>query len=251
VVDTGGSMLFYNKASGTAVLTNENDDGTMPDVLVQHFSPGWSTIVEHQGYLLFYNKDSGLVAVGSIGANGFHQSFSGFFAPGWTHIVSTSYGLLFYNASTGAGALGDWKYKYLAGCTGFCPVPIDVEQYFEKKGYSFAPGWTHIIDTNMGIMFYRSTDGLFVMEDFDNQLNPGDRVTSITHLQPSYTSVALLNGSEIMFYNSLTGAGELGHLVNPSQWVSVTAIGTYQQDVTGGFAPGWTHVVPYTKLFIH
>ncbi len=71
-----------------------------------------------------------------------------------------------YNADKGSGAVADFTYGY--NCPG---------QLFCDVAGSFTAGWTHIVNTPSGVLFYKSDDGSEVLTAVAaSQIAPPDSV---------------------------------------------------------------------------
>ena len=214
-----------------------------------YFGTGWTHIVSHRGYLFFYNSSYGTAAIGAVSRNGFRQykSYAAYsFGLGWTHIVSTTNGLVFYSQANGMGAVGNWEFVYSSPCDG-CFQTVSEVRFKQLWGYqagSFTTGWTSIVGTNNGVLFYRKSDGLQVMTDLDSSGHFTTRSNSLQYLKPGYTSIVAA-GDDIFLYNASTGDAALAAILKASPWVLPQAIGSLsiRKEVVGFFSPGWSHLV--------
>jgi M6 family metalloprotease-like protein len=233
---TGAAAIGKLDAAGNCSLTQTYAAGT--------FGPGWTHIVYHKGYYFFYNKWNGLGAVGKFENGSFHQYNSWTaFARGWTQIVSTPNGLLFYNAANGSGAVGEWS--FVRSNTGFGAI-VGVN-FTQLKGYgvnSFSTGWTHIVNTNDGVLYYNADTGLNVMGDVNAGGVLGTRSNTVQTLARGWTSI-VSDGKNILFYNASNGTGAVAFI----RQVSILTAGTSTAGALGirrelsGFSPGWTNIV--------
>jgi hypothetical protein len=202
--------------------------------------------------LFFYSAANGMAAIGTLSASGFRQYHfypAGSFGTGWTHIVSTQNGLLFYASGNGMGAVGDWDYVY-APCSGWCfPTITDVRHktlsWFPAG--SFATGWSTIVETGSGVLFYRKSDGLQVMVDVLIDGRVATRGHSFGTIKAGYTAAVNL-GTGIFFYDSSTGDGAVAEVLAADPWVYSGSVGTLRvlAEWNGYFTPGWSHLVTTT-----
>jgi hypothetical protein len=251
-------LLFYNGQTGLASATYLDQSGNIYIGSPYNFSSGWTQIVQSGYFLLFYNAASGLAVAGHMTENSFVQYPAVFyFSPGWTQIVATDQGsLLFYNADDGSGAVGYLKALY-PGCppNTFCDIG-DVG-YVQKTTYApgyFTTGWTQVLESHYGILFYRAADGLNAMVDVDP--NTGDvstRTNSVQNLTPGWTNIVAQPATpgstslvaqlgSILFYNTNTGDVATGHVAT-GRLVYFADRGKLfmDQSFAGGFTPGFTN----------
>lgn len=247
-------LLFYNGNTGLAALARADANGNMSTDHTYNFSAGWSQIVSIKDTALFYNQQSGLGVSGQLTFetnDDFVQYPTDFhFSPGWTHIVATDQGvLLFYNAYNGSGAVGYLQDVLAANCAGqygYCPV-VD-KKFVQKSSYAagfFTTGWTSIVETHHGIMFYRSTDGLTVLADVDpNTGKVTTRSKTVQYLSPGWSSI-VADASSILFYNQVTGDGAVGHIASRADFLfNSDNLGKVitDQSLLQYFSTGWTAV---------
>jgi len=252
VVSDAGGIFYYNRGTGMAMLASVDAMGNhkvLRGFPPGYFGTGWTHIVSYRGYLFFYNSGNGAAAIGTISANGFHQykSYAPYsFGTGWTHIVSTQNGLLFYSKYNGAGAVGDWQYIYTSPCAG-CFQAISEVRFKQLSGFqagSFTTGWTSIVETGNGVLFYRLADGLNVMVDIDTKGGVSTRSGTVQYLKAGYTAVVAA-GDDILFYDAATGNAALAGVVKFSPWVIFSQVGTLsiRQEFPAYFSPGWSDLV--------
>ena len=251
IVPFSNGVFYYNEASGAAAVTVPNKDGSMTTVNDLHFSSGWTTIVNHHNYLLFYNKTTGIGVVGALQLSGSQYTFHQFpdiyhFSTNWTDIVSTSNNILFYNSEDGSGATGIWTYTYAPSCTGFCsPTDVKFKQRVSYAKGTFTFGWTTIVDTGSGVLFYRETDGLSAVADVDTTGHVLTRSDTVMNLSAGWTAIEATDGN-LLFYNKANGDGAIGHIVQPYEAVG-QLIGTVHTDqsLPGLFSTGWTSLFTF------
>ena len=255
VVDLGPEVFYYDAVTGTALLGRVDAAGNQTTLLYYppgSFGVGWSHIVNHKGYLFFYNDQNGMAAIGTIGSSGFRQyqhypAYS--FGIGWTRIVSTSGGLLFYNGNNGRGAVGDWEFSYQT-CPGFCFPTLSEVRFKQLTSYpagTFTYGWTSIVQTTNGVLFYRQSDGLQVMADVNSAGQVSTRSHTVRYIKAGYTGVVAA-GDEILLYNAADGDAALAEVLKPSPWLVARAIGSLsiRREYTGYFSAGWSHLATVT-----
>src|SRR5204862_8277587 len=143
-----------------------------------------------------------------------------------------------------AGAVGDLhsvnvRECYMGVCTDRSTSWLQPLSNFRPG--SFALGWTSIVQTNNGVLFYRQSDGLQVMVDLDSNGGVTTR-QRLQYLKPGYTAVVAA-GSNILFYNAATGDAALGQILPNDRFVLPAFSGSLamQWQRPGYFSPGWTH----------
>lgn len=250
IVGDSSELFYYNSQTGAAALGYVNAAGehvTTWGVGPGYFGRGWTHIVLHRGYLFFYSAGNGMAAIGQISTRGFRQSI-GYpaytFGVGWTSIVSTPNGLLFYRATDGVGAVGDWEYTY-SGAPGQFATITGV-RFKQLRGYpagSFTYGWTHIVQTSNGTLFYRAADGLQVMVDVERNGVVSTRMHTVRTLRAGWTHIVSVN-DDILFYDAASGDAAVGEIQKYSPWLVARAIGSLviKREFPSYFSPGWTHL---------
>jgi hypothetical protein len=232
------SPVFYNARTGagaTALLAR----GTFTTTTAFQpgsFSPGWTSIAQAGTGSLFYNAATGAAA---LGYNPTTRSYAaGSFSTGWTHVVGTAGDrLLFYNAATGAGAVA--RVTYRAAQPGeLAVIPDQVVTLQSYPAGSFATGWTHIVDTSQGMLFYRAGTG----EGGIGVVTASGFVTLRGYpagaFSTGWTHVAS-GGEDILFYHAATGAGAVAVIDRSTASPTVRTLRSYP---AGTFGAGWTHV---------
>lgn len=234
------SPVFYNARNGagaTGVLAR----GTFITIHAWQpgsFSTGWTSIAltrNGAGYL-FYNAATGAAA---LGYNPTTRSYAaGSFSTGWTHVVGTADNrLLFYNAATGAGAVARVTYR-AAEPGGLTIIPDQVVTERSYPAGSFAAGWTHIVDTSQGMLFYRAGTG----EGGIGEVTAGGFRTLRGYSAGAFSSEwthVVSGGEDILFYNAATGAAAVAVI---DRSAAVPTVRTLRSHPAGTFATGWTHV---------
>ena len=241
VVSDPGGILYYNKQTGMAMIGKVDAMGnhTITRVFPRgYFAPGWTHIVSHRGFLFFYNSGNGTAAIGILTAAGFYQytSYPAYsFLRGWTHIVSTQNGLLFYSKDTGAGAVGDWDYLFGDEAGGYQLLRgISFKTWSSFQPGSFNRGWTSIVETNTGVLFYRQSDGLQVMVDIYTGGAVTTRMWTQQYLKPGYTTVVAA-GDNIELYDAAAGDAALASASSGSLAIL--------WERPAYFSTGWTHII--------
>jgi len=127
------------------------------------------------------------------------KKLGGIAAAHWTHLVRIGSMVLEYNSVDGSavmrGSNGAVLKTYPAG--------------------GFAPGWTHIVWTQHGTLFYNSRTGVGSVVRFDDSGNGNTIQTYPSPSSPSFatgwTSIAL-TAEGLVFKNAATGASALGEI---------------------------------------
>src|SRR5688572_1432119 len=76
----------------------------------------------------------------------------------------------------------------------------------------FAPGWSTILETGSGVLFYRTSDGLQVMVDVLIDGRVVTRGHSFATIKAGYTAAVDLGG-RILLYDSSTGDGAVAEVL--------------------------------------
>jgi M6 family metalloprotease-like protein len=250
IVGDSSELFYYNTHTGAAALGYVNAAGqhvTTWGVGAGYFGRGWTHIVLYQGYLFFYCAGNGMAAIGQMSTAGFRQTMhypAGTFGLGWTSILSTTNGLLFYRATDGAGAVGGWEYTY-SGVAGQFATITGV-RFKQVRGYapgSFTAGWTHVVQTSNGVLFYRASDGLQVMTDVASNGVVSTRSNTVKYLRRGWTHIVSVN-DDILFYDKMNGDAAVGEIAKYSPWLLLRNIGSLviNKEFPGYFSPGWTHL---------
>ena len=96
---------------------------------------------------------------------------------------------------------------------------------------TFSTGWTHLVDTSQGVLYYNSATGAAAVGRF-NELGSFSTLKTM-ELSKGWTSIVSLPDG-ILFYNSQTGAGLIGRL---------DATGTLSSVKQLDLSKGWTTIV--------
>jgi hypothetical protein len=250
VVGDGVDLLFYDSKTGGAAIGQVDGKGkftTTFDRRPTYFVPGWTHVVRHKGYYLFYNSNTGAAVVGNFGSPEF-QPYNSWkdFSTSWTHIVSTANGLLFYNATTGAGFVGEWSVVRSGPGGDFGNISkVNLNRLWSG---SFSTGWTHILDTSSGLLFYRAGDGTTEVADVDTDGSVTTRSGTRKTIAANWTSITS-DKTHVLFYNATSGDAAVGGIkrltlgeVSASAPSPPLGIEIYRV-FPGYFSKGWTHVV--------
>ncbi|MFO1429720.1 MAG: toll/interleukin-1 receptor domain-containing protein [Candidatus Competibacteraceae bacterium] len=112
-----------------------------------------------------------------------------------------------------------------------------IKEHITINSYQHGTGWTLIVDTPSGILWYNSQTGSGEFEQIDNA---GNR--TLINSYPAgffYTNwTNVVNTPDgILWYNSQTGSGEIGQIDDAGNY---TTIKLY---AAGSFSSGWTNVI--------
>jgi hypothetical protein len=250
-------QLFYRRAgTGAAAFVVADANSTMSTLLSFAIWPNLTHVVSHQNILMFYNQDTGVGFAGELQDLGAYGGivFKRFptqlqFSPGWTSIVSTPGGMLFYNKNTGSAAVGQWTPTRYECLTLFVCHHLDAT-FSTKLTYApgmFSTGWTHLVNTGDGIMFYRQSDGLVSVADVALNGAVTTRAASRGYILSNWTSVVAVGGN-VFLYNRTRGDAEIGHFLSASEGTG-TQVGGFHVDQTlpGAFSPNWSIVYPVSR----
>jgi len=277
VINTRAGILFYNKATGRAVIEATAANGYPALGAYLSFSPNWDKIVAVGNSLFFYSQ-TGMAAVGHITPDlKFVQTQS--FAPGsfgkWTHIVPTDEHLFFYNASNGAGAVGflspggwlqtdsipagsfalNWSYIQTTGKHILFynqQSGLAASSYIDAKGkYSYInsfylpAGYSKLWRHNEYIVLHDANKGDTTIGYFDRNMGSPFTVTDTINLQSGYLGtgfyLAASTGEDVMLYSAYSdspgGRAIVAHVDRTGQWVTTHTI--------SGLSP-WSFLVSST-----
>ena len=239
---SGNTVLFYDAARGSAG-EGQLDRGnfvttkTWPD---RSFGKWTSIVAAPLGMRpLFYNAADGSAGIGYSPPGRLYPA--GAFSPGWTQIATTNTALLFYNANNGAGGIVIPVSSGAAGQQPSFAFPNDVKTIAAYKPGSFSTGWTHVVATPSGILFYNKFDGSGGIGQI--VMGPGANEASFRTVH-SYAAGAFSTGwtqiaaagDKIVFYNASNGAGGVGEIEG-------SVFKTTKSYAPNSFSVGWTHLV--------
>lgn len=160
IVDTKYGMFFYNRADGTVAVVNIQANGTLSqtDGKARYLPTGYDQIAVQGDYAVLYNSGTGAYVVGYVTSAGKFDyvaanSCGATLAAGYRKVIAAGDKLFFYNPSTGAGAVG---YIIKLSNGKFSPYPYYCAGQLKiQQTYStFATGWTHLVNTSNGLLFY-------------------------------------------------------------------------------------------------
>ncbi len=251
--------FFYNSSTGVAGLAVVSTSGVVTTLAYWgpgSFGVGWTHVVWHGDNLFFYCSGNGLGSVGRIEGPDFvfypYNSFT--MAAGWTHIASVQGYLLLYKAGTGAA----YACQLVPAFGG--PGTIAAINLRYVRAQTFSTGWTHIVDSKHGVLFYNGSNGGYRVGDFDGT----GYLTTRTAPWPPWSAFPLwkyttqrsgwtqvvASGDRLLFYNRYTGEGVTGYVRTPpeSQAEQAEPLGVIQTYGWGSLSyPGqqqWSHIVP-------
>jgi Zn-dependent metalloprotease len=182
IVSSEADLVSYRMEDGMAEVGNVDAGGnytTVRSFPAGFFASGSSHVTMHEGNLLFYDEVNGAGAIGRLmGPDGFTQYSDFSIAPGWTHVVSVQGRLLFYDANTGLAEVCDLE-EVFDGLESEFPRLVNVV-LTNVSALQIAAGWSNIVDTTNGILFYNSNTGQYVVGDLDEAGNYADRVSPVS-----------------------------------------------------------------------
>jgi hypothetical protein len=255
-------LFFYNAANGEAALGSVDSTGAFTQL--RYFPPGtsfgvgWTHIVWHGDELFLYASSNGLAAVGRFdGADfAFHQynTFQ-YLISGWTQVVSVQGYLLFYKAGTGGAYACQLNPVYNTSTGVLTQINF---QYVRVQ--TFSTGWTHIVDSRNGVLFYNAANGGYRIGDFDragyftNRVAPWPPWSAFplwhyTTQRAGWTQVTAAGG-RLLFYDKNTGEGVTAYVRTAAQSEAEQAeplaiVQTYPWgSLSHPAAMKWSHVVP-------
>lgn len=257
IVRLGSDIFYYNYDTGLAAIGHVDAVGnhhTTRVFPVGFFGRNWTHIVAHGGNVFFYNQSNGVAAMGRFtGPHGFTQYGVQYgFSLWWTHILSAQGRLFFYNSNTGISAVGVLDEFYEAG-EGFVRHLREI-RFRQINWQQLSRGWSHVVETNDGILFYNADMGHYAVGDLDAagalitrapSTSPSGRpLWSYSNLGPRWTHIERVKGT-ILFYDANSGAAMTATMFKPSPsrrlvWGKQEPL-TIRQQFT--LPSGWTHVV--------
>jgi hypothetical protein len=251
VAALGTTALFYNSRTGAGAEgpLQRGTFSTSASFAAGAFARGWTHITKAGSGTLFYNATTG---EGALNYNPSTQYYAaGSFATGWTHVVDAgSHLLLFYNAHTGAGAIGRVTYRSDEP-GGWLIIPDRVVTTRVYQPGSFLAGWTHVVATSGGILFYNAQTGGAAIGNV-RHVSGGDQFVTENSFATApfptgWTHVAS-GGGDLLFYNARTGEGAVAAIDRSVPATPTLRILRYYG--ANSFAPGWTHVVGAVDVVI-
>src|SRR5205085_8546396 len=112
----------------------------------------------------------------------------------------------------------------------------------------FDRGWTSVVNTNRGVLFYRQDTGRSVMTDVDTDGSVTTRKRSEEALPTGYDSV-LSQNDDVLLYDKESGDVIIGSFPHV---LSLGNMMTIRKTYSAYFSPGWSSlVVTVDPTFIH
>ncbi len=188
----GQLIFFYDKNSGAGAIATTDD--TKGIVIIKSYNQGsfgtWTHIVDSGPYLFFYNKNNKAGSIGKLSKEGLNtvKDFGNGSFSTWTHIVGAMPYLLFYNKDNGAGSVGKLS-----------DVGLTAIKDFPNGTFG---QWTHLIT------------GVSLIKQTKNKETVPVKPFPELPVDPNLPGLIEPNGAAILAYNSVSGAGALGHLSN-------------------------------------
>lgn len=248
IVGDTDELFYYNSKTGATARGYVNAAGRHIKLKkgAGYLDPGWTHIVRYQSDFFFYNAANGKAASGQMSTTGIRQWRhypSGSFGLGWTSILSTADGgLLFYRSADGAGAVGGWE--FICSCSGsLLPSGRRVKRVRTYAPGSFATGWTHLVQTSNGVLFYRASDGLQVMAKVASNGMVRTLSKTMKNLRRGWTHIVSVK-DDILFYDAANGDVAVGGIWKYHPQLEERHIDSLRIDkeYPGYFTPGWTHL---------
>jgi hypothetical protein len=228
ILKVGGGVLFYRASDGLADYARFNADGTYTELNASiTFDPNWTHIIQvpSTNVIFFYRASDGLAATGrfnqATGAFIPLRDFpAGSFDPGWTHIMYSSKGnsVVFYKASTGL--------TVTAAVSSSGTVT-------DRNQFTLDANWSHLVNTPVGIFFYRVSDGFggFGIINADGSFTD-QKTFPVGFFTKGWTRIIQLPAGTL-FYRTSDGLTSLGRF----------SVGGNFTDIKDSFlAPKWTLV---------
>lgn len=258
IVRLGTDIFYYNRHNALAAIGHIDANGDHQTTRIFHhgfFGSGWSHIVAMDGNVFFYNEANGVAAMGRFtGPDGFTlYGYTSGFSLWWTHIVNAQGRLLFYNQNTGVGAVCVLDEIY-GSADGLFRTLTEIRVRQLRSAQYLAPGWSQIVDTKDGVLFYNIGTGQYVVVDIDAggtlidrqpELRPSGRpMWSYSSLGQYWTHIERSKDA-LLFYSTYNGAAMTVTMYTPPvsrrfTWGSNEPV-VIRQRFT--MQPGWTHLV--------
>ncbi len=258
VVRLGTDIFYYNSATALAAIGHLDANGDHQTTRIFHpgfFGSGWTHIVPSGGNVFFYNESTGQAAMGRFsGPDGFTQyGYTSGFSLWWTHIVSAQGRLLFYNQNTGVGAVCVLDEIY-GQADGLFRTLTEIRCRQLRPAQYLAPGWSQIVDTKDGVLFYNIGTGQYVVVDIDEggtlidrqpEMSPSGRpMWSYSSLGQYWTHIERVKDA-LFFYSTYDGSAMTVTMYTPPVsrrllWGRHEPVVIRQQFA---LQPGWTHLV--------
>lgn len=184
IVRLGTDILYYNRDTALAAIGHLDANGDHHTTHIFHpgfLGSGWSHIVAMDGNVFFYNEATGEAAMGRFtGPLGFTQyGYRTGFSLWWTHIVNAQGRLLFYNQNTGVAAVCVLDEIY-GQADGLFRTLTEIRCRQLRPAQYIAQGWSSIVDTKDGVLFYNIGTGQYVVADIDTGGTITDRQPDVS-----------------------------------------------------------------------
>lgn len=245
--------LYYNSASGMAALCTVSLSGQITTIVVYaNINAGWTHIVWHGDILFLYRATDGLAVATTISPStlGF-PGWTGFgLGTGWTHIVSVPGYLVFYCAGNGASA--SCRLLPVVNASG-TTTKINFQTV---RTNTLSTGWTHIVDSKHGILFYNASTGIYRIGDFNalgtfvGRTAPWPPWSAFPlwqyHVQRTgWTSIAAC-GDRLLFFDKVTSEGMTAYVRTAAQSEAECAepLQPMLNYPWSSLGLNWSHIVP-------
>jgi thermolysin len=162
IVDTAYGMFFYNRSNGSIAVGNVNQAGQFVTTdSGKNVGAGFDQVVVQGGHILLYNSTTGAYALGSIGSDGKLSTTpitgcGSTLQPGYKNVLAMGSTIFFYNPDNAAAAVGSILPASVI-VTEQCRGQLSINKFYSP--YMFAIGWTNLVSTGNGLVFYNSGDG--------------------------------------------------------------------------------------------
>lgn len=258
------NVLLYNAANGEAVAYRVDYYGEFK--LIRRYDPGvflpsWTHIVNvvtaSSSYLLYYNAANGASSINKLDELGASHSLREFapgsFTTGWTHVVSYFDGVVFYNEQTGALA-------YVRLDASLTPITIKSFPAINSqttansrlgkilttnpRRVTFNTGWTHLVATYNGMLFYNRLTGAGEFGKFDVRtgnyetlkLYQGGVFGPLTGGYAQGWTHVVWSPTGILFYNANNSRVLIGRIDTTGEFIKLNSY------LSGALSTGWTYI---------
>lgn len=258
VVRLGTDIFYYNRDTALAAIGHIDANGDHQTTRVFHpgfFGRNWTHIAPMDGNVFFYKEATGEAAMGRFtGPDGFVQyGYQSGFSLWWTHIVNAQGRLLFYNQNTGVAAVCVLDEIY-GSADGLFRTLTEIRCRQLRSAQYVAPGWSQIVDTKDGVLFYNIGTGQYVVADIDAggtlvdrqpEVSPSGRpMWTYSSLGQYWTHIERVKDA-LLLYSTYDGSAMT--LTMYSVPVSRRLVWGKHEPVViqqqFAMQPGWTHIV--------
>lgn len=258
VVRLGTDIFYYNNDTALAAIGHLDANGDHQTTRIFHpgfFGRNWTHIVPMDGNVFFYKEGTGEAAMGRFtGPLGFTQyGYQTGFSLWWTHIVNAQGRLLFYNQNTGVAAVCVLDEIY-GQADGLFRTLTEIRCRQLRPAQYIAPGWSSIVDTKDGVLFYNIGTGQYVVVDIDAggtlvdrqpELSPSGRPMWTYSSLGQYWTHVERSKDALLFYSTYDGSAMTVTMYTPP--VSRRLLWGRNEPVVirqrFALQPGWTHLV--------